>query len=91
MKRVSNSMNMSVLDLKDSAKTVLDLSLDKIMNFKTFSSTAHLTNFKGHRFTRRVTKYPRRLNLASRSDVVNKCSIRKLRKHFRNMFRVNNK
>ena len=28
------------------------------------------------------TKYPRRLNLASRSDVVNKCSLRKLRRHF---------
>ena len=37
------------------------------------------------------TKYPRRLNLASRSDVVNKCSIRKLRRHFWTLFRVNNK
>ena len=37
------------------------------------------------------TKYPRRLKLASRSDVVNKCSIRKLRRHFWTLFRVNNK
>ena len=37
------------------------------------------------------TKYPKRLNLASRSDVVNKCSIRKLRRHFWTLFRVNNK
>ena len=91
IKRVSNSIDMSVLALKDSAKNVPDLSLDKKLNFKTLSSTANLTNFHDHRFTRRITKYPRRLNLASRSDVVNKCSIRKLRKHFRNMFRVNNK
>lgn len=37
------------------------------------------------------TKYPKRLNLANRSDVVNKCSIRKLRRHFWTLFRVNNK
>ena len=37
------------------------------------------------------TKYPRRLNLANRSDVVNKCSLRKLRRHFWTLFRVNNK
>ena len=37
------------------------------------------------------TKYPKRANLANRSDVLNKMSIRKLRRHFWSMFRLNNK
>ena len=35
------------------------------------------------------TKYPKRLNLSSRSDVLNKCSLRKLRRHFWMLFRDN--
>ena len=91
VKRVPNSIDTDVLAHKDLAKTISDVSLIKKTNFKTSSSIANLTNFQGHRFTRRVTKYPRRSNLASRSDVVNKCSIRKLRRHFWTLFRVNNK
>ena len=37
----------------------------------------------------RPTKYPKRLNLSSRSDVLNKCSIRKLRRHFWALFKDN--
>ena len=39
----------------------------------------------------RFTKYPKRTNLANRSDVLNKCSIRKLRRHFWTLFRTKNK
>ena len=38
----------------------------------------------------RRTKYPKRKNLANRSDVLNKCSIRKLRRRFWTMFRAQN-
>ena len=34
------------------------------------------------------TKYPKRTNLANRSDVLNKCSIRKLRRHFLTLFKT---
>ena len=91
IQRVPNLIDKDVLAHKDLAKTISDVSLTKKTKFKTLSSTANLTNFQGHRFTRKATKYPRRLNLASRSDVVNKCSIRKLRRHFWTLFRVNNK
>ena len=37
------------------------------------------------------TKYPKRKNLANRSDVLNKCSIRKLRRRFWTMFRAQSK
>ena len=37
----------------------------------------------------RSTKYPKRLNLSSRSDVLNKSSIRKLRRHFWALFKNN--
>ena len=39
----------------------------------------------------RRTKYPKRTNLANRSDVLNKCSIRKLRRHFWTLFKTTNK
>ena len=39
----------------------------------------------------RRTKYPKRTNLAQRSDVLNKCSIRKLRRHFWTLFKTKNK
>ena len=42
-----------------------------------------------HCKNQQTTKYPKRLNLSSRSDVLNKASIRKLRRHFWTLFRNN--
>ena len=88
---VFNSTEIKVSAIDDSKKTIADLSSVKKNNSKTLSSTINLKNFEGQKFIRRPRKYPKRLNLASRSDVVNKCSIRKLRRHFWTLFRVNNK
>ena len=49
------------------------------------------TKYSKKKHNSRHTKYPKRKNLANRSDVLNKCSIRKLRRRFWTMFRVQSK
>ena len=80
------------LDDYQNQKSVSKVSIAQSVEFENNTltqSNSTVKRIKNH--IPKHTKFPRRLNLASRSDVVNKCSIRKLRRHFWTLFRINNK
>ena len=86
------SIKINYLDEIPKQKSLPNIFMAKTWEFENelLAQTSFMVKSERNK-NHKHTKYPKRLNLASRSDVVNKCSIRKLRRHFWTLFRVNNK